>query len=311
MKEGCLTHNILEALWRQYDTAMHMQLRALLCKFELAITDPTQQSMSEDERDLIVPCLAESIPPKNLEKILGENPVVCTYSFGRQASVPQTGFWSQLVVRMTSFTKSDSISIYRHCCAFSFENVWVRIDMSETGVTGVKMQVQRTGHEDWKRMSKLLDEIRQLMAQYHVLTPELFVQCFGCKEEAFRDKFYCKDCQLVRTVKTPLFPDPNSPTIPTPLINAPKKVSEVSIRLRATLAGKIGVNWDKVARALDKDPNEIINNMKKLNPTPTDYAITFNESLANDGETTMRQLAQALKDVGLGIFVTQEYGFEV
>jgi len=178
--------------------------------------------------------------------------------------------------------------------------------MSETGVAGVKMQVERTDHGDWKIVFQLvLDEIRKLMSQYHVLKPELFVQCFGedCNERALRDKFYCRVCQPVGAVKIPLFPDPNSPTIPKPtILSDPSK--------RFALAEWLGAKWVRVAVNLDIEPHIIRDGYRGPHPSEIDYSFAFLTSLAERDTTIMDGLAKALIESGCGDAVTEANGFK-
>ena len=91
-------------------------------------------------------------------------------------------------------------------------------------------------------------------------------------------------------------------------MTTPQRVSEMKPKMLRKLANAIGNKWMDLAMELDIKPASIRSQLPQ-NSDPVKFSLHLLDSLSENETTTVNELADALKEVGLGHLVTPEHGF--
>ena len=94
-----------------------------------------------------------------------------------------------------------------------------------------------------------------------------------------------------------------------PTMTTPQRVSEMQPKMLLKLANAIGDEWMDLAMELDIKPASIRSQLPQ-NSDPVKFSLHLLDSLSENETTTVNELADALKEVGLGPLSHQNMAFQ-
>lgn len=165
--KGVVSHKTLQKLWKGYPADLQEQLKNLLQRFGLALSDPTKPE------DLIFPCLVTtesiSFPDNNVQ--------TCTCEL---QGVPPLGFQSQLIVQLMvrQHNPNQKVLLFKGGCMFQFDGFHARISTNGGNVT-VQLHVQKKEPHNVADTFKILfAEIKKVAKGYGTELDLITSHCF-------------------------------------------------------------------------------------------------------------------------------------
>ncbi len=155
---GCLNHNELTRIWKDYDSSLHPAFFTLMSKFELCY------QMENNDRQSLIPALLPFKPPA-LEDISPELQMVF-----RLSSVP-AGLMSRFIVRTHRFTTNIH---WREGALLEHDGQTAKAELMEDKREFV---LSVSGSNPTRFFSVLIDTVEQILLNYPGLSIERRIPC--------------------------------------------------------------------------------------------------------------------------------------